>query len=162
MWPSFVARPGATRPGGGRGGVAQPVHVGPPLVVPPGPALPGRRLLGEAAGAQPEDRRQLAVLGDARLVAAGHRRLRAAHPLFDGARFAQGPVDDLLDGRVWRQLVRGRMADAAVGLDDGLFPDGPFRADERVRQVQRGGLPVENGPAVEGVADVEPGAPGDL
>jgi hypothetical protein len=51
---------------------------------------------------------------------------------------AQGPVDDLMDGRIRRQTpVLGEIADAAVGMDDDLSLVGPLTPGE---QAQQGGL----------------------
>jgi hypothetical protein len=131
--------------------------------------------VGVIAAAQLEDRHQVPVLGRGRLLAPGHRRLQAAHPLLDGAQTAQRPVDDLLDGRVRRRPpVLGEIADATGGLDDDAALVRLFAPGE---QPQQGGLAgavlsddpgalargqgaghlVKDEPAVVGLADTERG-----
>lgn len=133
--------------------------------------------VGVVAAARLEGGGELAVLGHHRLVAVGHRGFQAAQSLLEGAQFAQRPVDDVLHRPLRRQLLVLRdVADAAVGLDGDLTRVGSLLPGE---QPQQGGLArpvlpddagalahgerarhvIEDGPAVEGLADV---ARGDL
>jgi hypothetical protein len=131
--------------------------------------------VGVVAAAQFEDGQRFAVLGHARLVAVGHRRLQAAQALLDRAQLAQGPVDDPLHGRAGRDpRVLREMADAAVGVDDDLSLVGLLLTGEQAQECRLAGPVladdpgaftcgertrhrVQDEPAAQGLADGESG-----
>ncbi len=131
--------------------------------------------VGLVAAAQFEEGQQVAVLGQGRRVAGGHRGLQVAQAAFDGAQSGEAAVEDLLDGHGRGQpLLLGEVAHAAGGLDDDLALVGAVHPGEEAQQGALAGAVLaddpgaltraegagdrgEDGTAVEGLADVERG-----